>query len=61
MLVLSRKEEEVIQIGDDITIKIVRIGRAKVRIGIEAPIDVSITRPLREAGTEETDSQEANS
>ncbi len=44
MLVLSRKQDESIMIGDSIVIKIVSIQGDKVRIGIEAPKDVSIHR-----------------
>jgi carbon storage regulator len=44
MLVLSRKEDERIQIGDDITITVVRIQGDKVRIGIEAPQTVPVVR-----------------
>lgn len=44
MLVLSRKSGEIINIGDNIKIVIVRIGPNVVRIGIEAPHDVSIHR-----------------
>lgn len=45
MLVLSRKEDEVIKIGDFITITVVRIAGNRVRIGIEAPEDYVISRP----------------
>jgi carbon storage regulator len=44
MLVLSRKQFEGIQIGQDIRIKIVKVDRNQVRIGIEAPPDVMIVR-----------------
>ena len=44
MLVLSRKQLEGIQIGSDIRIKIVKVDRNQVRIGIEAPPDVMIVR-----------------
>lgn len=44
MLVLTRKESEVIHIGDSITITVVRIGQANVRIGIDAPKDMNIVR-----------------
>lgn len=44
MLVLSRKKDEKIVIGDDITICVVAIQGDKVRLGIEAPEDVSIYR-----------------
>lgn len=44
MLVLSRKANETIQIGDDITIKIIETKGDTVRIGIEAPKSVDIVR-----------------
>lgn len=37
MLVLSRKVSETIQIGDSVTVTVVRIGPNSVRLGIEAP------------------------
>ena len=44
MLVLSRKREESIRIGDEIVITIVDIRGDKVRLGIEAPKDVGVHR-----------------
>ena len=44
MLVLSRKKNEVINIGDNIRITIVDVRGDNVRIGIEAPDDVSVHR-----------------
>ncbi len=44
MLVLSRKKNEKIIIRDDITIVIVEIRGDKVRLGIEAPKDVTVHR-----------------
>ncbi len=44
MLVLARKKSEVIEIGDDIKIRIVEIRGLKVRIGIEAPPDIAVYR-----------------
>jgi carbon storage regulator len=44
MLVLSRKRNESIVIGDKIKITIVEMRGDKVRIGIEAPEDVSVHR-----------------
>lgn len=44
MLVLSRKVNESIKVGDNIVITLVRIGPQSVRIGIEAPRDINIVR-----------------
>lgn len=44
MLVLSRKKDEVIVIGDDIRITVVEIRGDKVRLGISAPCDMSVHR-----------------
>ena len=44
MLVLSRKKDEAIRIGDEITIKVIAVKGGGVRLGIDAPIEVSIVR-----------------
>ena len=44
MLVLSRKKDEKIIIGDNISIMVVDIRRDKVRLGIEAPRDITVHR-----------------
>lgn len=44
MLVVSRKKDQAILIGDNIRVLVVRIDEDKVRIGIEAPNEVSILR-----------------
>jgi carbon storage regulator len=44
MLVLTRKLQEKIQIGDQITITILRTKGKSVRLGIEAPMEVSVVR-----------------
>ncbi|MBF0463478.1 MAG: carbon storage regulator CsrA [Nitrospirae bacterium] len=44
MLVLTRKSEEAIKLGDSITITVVEIKGNKVRLGIEAPTGVRIYR-----------------
>ncbi len=44
MLVLSRKKDEKIIIGDNITLMVIEIRGDKVRLGIEAPKDISVHR-----------------
>ncbi|MBP86978.1 MAG: carbon storage regulator [Planctomycetaceae bacterium] len=44
MLVLSRKKNEQIMIGEDIVITIVDVRGDKVRIGIEAPAHIPVHR-----------------
>lgn len=44
MLVLSRKAQEVIQIGDRISITILRVKGRTVRVGIDAPADLHVRR-----------------
>lgn len=44
MLVLTRKRSEMIQIGDDIVIKVIKTGRTTVKIGIDAPDHVRVLR-----------------
>jgi carbon storage regulator len=44
MLVLARKRDESIIIGDDIVIKIIDIREDTVRLGIEAPKEISVHR-----------------
>jgi len=44
MLVLSRRENERIRLGDGIVVTILDIARDRVRVGIEAPADVVVLR-----------------
>ena len=44
MLILSRKIDEKIQIGDDITITIIDIHGEQVKIGVEAPKSIKVFR-----------------
>ncbi|HEX7446858.1 MAG TPA: carbon storage regulator [Pirellulales bacterium] len=44
MLVLSRKVDERIRVGDEVTITVVRISPGVVRIGIDAPPHLAIVR-----------------
>ena len=44
MLVLTRKHQEKIRIGDDITITVLKTKGKAVRLGIEAPAEVPVIR-----------------
>lgn len=44
MLILTRRVEEKLRIGDDVTITILDVKGKQVRIGVEAPADVSVHR-----------------
>ena len=44
MLVLTRKDGEKINVGDDIILSVLEINRGNVRLGIHAPRSVSILR-----------------
>ena len=44
MLVLSRNIDQTIVIDDDITVKILGINGTQVRVGIDAPKDISVHR-----------------
>jgi carbon storage regulator len=65
VLVLTRKSNQSIMIGDEIEVSVLAIMGEKVRIGIEAPRSVPVFRKEvyveiqqdREAGSEETKKQ----
>jgi carbon storage regulator len=44
MLVLSRKSQQRIQIGDSIVVTVLEIRGNKVRIGIDAPKEIHVLR-----------------
>ena len=44
MLVLTRKPNQAIVIGDDIRVVVVSVDRDQVRLGIDAPRNVSVHR-----------------
>jgi len=44
MLILTRRNEETIKIGDDISIKILNIKGGQVRVGVSAPKYIPVHR-----------------
>lgn len=63
MLVLSRKPDQTIMIGSDISITVMSVKNNRVKIGIQAPSDVRILRqelvlegPCRQEGRQCTTS-----
>lgn len=44
MLILSRKVDEKIKIGSDITLTVIEIKGDQVKVGVEAPKDVKVFR-----------------
>jgi carbon storage regulator len=44
MLVLTRKTNQSIMIGDDVEISVLAVSRDKIRLGITAPRDVAVFR-----------------
>ena len=65
MLVLTRKSNQSIMIGDDIEVSVLAIMGEKVRIGIEAPRSIPVFRKevyleIREEATPEETRQEVD-
>ena len=44
MLVFTRRRNQTIMIGDGIEVRVLRVGRDGVRLGIVAPVDVPVHR-----------------
>lgn len=44
MLILTRHIDETLMIGDDVTVKVLSVRGNQVRLGIDAPKDVSVHR-----------------
>lgn len=44
MLVFTRRRDQAIRIGDGIEVRVLRVGRDGVRLGIVAPVDVPVHR-----------------
>ena len=45
MLVLSRKVGDKVNIGDNVVVYVIEISGGRVRLGFEAPHEVTIVRP----------------
>ena len=54
MLVLARKSKEIIRIGDAIVIKVLSIRNGQVKLGIEAPREIRVTREERDSDPRES-------
>ncbi|MDX8383606.1 MAG: carbon storage regulator CsrA [Ghiorsea sp.] len=64
MLILTRKEGETITIGEKIQVKVLNVKGGQVRIGIDAPRDVSVNREevlLRAAADDSDESMDSPS
>lgn len=44
MLILMRKRNQAIRIGDDITVRVLDLNGGQVRIGIDAPREMKVLR-----------------
>ena len=44
MLIVTRKYDEVINIGDEIEVKVLGIKEGQVRLGVKAPKDIPVHR-----------------
>lgn len=65
MLILSRRVNESIVIGDEVTITILNVKGGQVRIGITAPADISVHRQeiyerIQSAQADDTDSSDGD-
>jgi len=61
MLVLTRKTNQSIMIGDEIEITVLSVSGDKVRIGIQAPRDISVFRQEVYENMDETPDSPASS
>jgi len=60
MLVLSRKQDQEVLIGDQIKITVLKTRGNTVRLGIEAPRDIKVVRGELDAEPKSNDDHEAN-
>ena len=61
MLVLSRKKNEKLQLGDSIQVTVIKVSGDKVRLGIEAPNDTLVLRKELSKLEEEVELMEGKS
>lgn len=62
MLILTRREDEKILIGENITLQVLGIEGNRVRLGLEAPKDIAILREeIHERYTNEASNDVDNS
>ena len=57
MLVLSRKLNESIVIGDDVVVKVISIEKGVIKLGIDAPREITIIRNELLEGVKESNIQ----
>lgn len=50
MLVLTRKVGELLQIGDEIRVKVMAVNGNQVKVGIDAPRHIAVSRPDMKKG-----------
>jgi len=60
MLILSRKADEAIILGEDIRIKVVSIDKGIVKLGIDAPSHVGILREELKLAVADANAQASN-
>ena len=62
MLILSAKKNERIMLSDGVTVTVTRIAKEKVKLGFDAPADVTILREklVQEGSHSEPETHEAN-
>ncbi|MFD2655569.1 carbon storage regulator CsrA [Gracilibacillus thailandensis] len=60
MLVLTRKINEAIQIGDEIEVKVIAVDGDQIKLGINAPKDVEVHRKEIYQAIQQENNQAAN-
>ncbi|NOQ31208.1 MAG: carbon storage regulator CsrA [Helicobacteraceae bacterium] len=60
MLILARKEEESIVISDNIIIKVISVEKGVVKLGIDAPREISILRSELIQAVQESNKEASN-